>query len=50
MPIRIISQFFISEPDNGTYDAMNKGLLASKGDIIFFSIPITIPMNIEAIK
>lgn len=29
-------QTFISEPDNGVYDAFNKGIKASKGDVIYF--------------
>jgi len=28
--------YFISEPDNGIYEAMNKGIKASVGDILYF--------------
>ena len=28
--------YFISEPDNGIYSAMNKGIQSSNGDILFF--------------
>ena len=28
---------WISEPDNGIYDAMNKGVIASSGDILIIS-------------
>lgn len=31
-----IISYFISEKDNGIYDAMNKGLKASKGDYVWF--------------
>jgi len=42
MTVNIINQYqerlayFISEEDNGVYEAMNKGILKSTGDIIFF--------------
>ncbi len=28
--------YFVSEPDNGVYDAMNKGIKNSSGDILYF--------------
>ena len=28
--------YWVSEPDNGVYNAMNKGLKAAKGDFVFF--------------
>jgi hypothetical protein len=28
--------YFVSEPDGGLYDAMNKGVRASTGDVVFF--------------